>query len=79
MLLPGIDGLELARALKADPETHGIHIVAVTSYPERFPKTAALAAGCDGYLVKPIDTRGLPSQMENMMLAPGRPQPPPRS
>ena len=66
MLLPGADGLVLARALKADPETRHIHIVAVTSYPERFSKADALAAGCDAYLVKPLNTRELPGQLEDV-------------
>jgi CheY-like chemotaxis protein len=63
LVLPDIDGLALVRKLKADPETRDIQIVAVTSYPERYPRTAALAAGCDAYFVKPIDTRGISSQL----------------
>src|SRR5437763_14239978 len=50
--LPGVDGLTLARKLKADSVTHDILIVAVTSYPERFPLEDALAAGCDAYLTQ---------------------------
>ena len=60
MELPGMDGLSLVRKLKADPETRDIHIVAVTSYPERWSKAAALEAGCDAYIIKPINTRTLP-------------------
>ena len=65
--LPGTDGLALIRKLKADPETADIPVVAVTSYPERFSRTAALAAGCVAYVVKPIDTRTLPGQLEQLM------------
>ncbi len=61
--LPGMDGLAIARKLKADPDTRAIHIVAVTGYPEKFPKAAALAAGCDAYLLKPINTRKLSDQL----------------
>ncbi|MDO8539880.1 MAG: response regulator, partial [Opitutaceae bacterium] len=61
--LPGMDGLALARKLKADPDTRDIHVVAVTCYPEQYPKAAALAAGCDAYLLKPIDTRELSGQL----------------
>jgi CheY-like chemotaxis protein len=61
--LPGMDGLTLVARLKADPETHGIYVVALTSYPEEFSKTDALAAGCDAYFLKPIDTRELSSQL----------------
>ncbi|MCR4339821.1 MAG: response regulator, partial [Gemmatimonadaceae bacterium] len=61
--LPGMDGLALARQLKADPDTRDIHVVAVTCYPEQYPKAAALAAGCDAYLLKPINTRELSDQL----------------
>jgi len=67
MGLPGMDGLALARMLKADPETRNIHIVAATSFPEKFSKAEALAAGCDAYLVKPLNTRSLPGQLEDMV------------
>lgn len=61
--LPGMDGLELARRLKADPETKHIPIIAVTAAPEQFRREAALKAGCDAYIVKPIDTRKLSDQV----------------
>ena len=59
--LPGIDGLELTRKLKADPATRAIIIVAVTAYAMKGDEARALAAGCDAYITKPIDTRGLPA------------------
>ena len=62
--LPGLKGLDLARRLKNDPETSHIAIVASTAFPERYPKNAALDAGCDGYLVKPLNTRRLTQEME---------------
>jgi two-component system, cell cycle response regulator DivK len=65
--LPGMDGLTLVRQLKADPETADIQIVAVTSYPERFSRTEALAAGCVAYITKPINTRTLPGQLEQLL------------
>lgn len=58
--LPGVDGLELTRRLKADEETRSILIVIMTAYAMRVDKERALAAGCDGYLIKPIDTRTFP-------------------
>ena len=63
LILPGMDGLTLVRQLKADADTRDIHIVAITSYPELCPKAAAMAAGCDAYLIKPLDTRKLPGQL----------------
>lgn len=58
--LPGVDGLELTRRLKADPATRDIVIIAVTAYAMRGDQEKALAAGCDDYVTKPIDTRALP-------------------
>ena len=58
--LPGIDGLELTRELKGDPHSHDICIVALTAYAMKGDQDRMLAAGCDGYVAKPIDTRALP-------------------
>jgi CheY-like chemotaxis protein len=55
--LPGIDGLECVRIVKANPSTRSIPIVALTSYAMKGDEEKALEAGCDGYLTKPIDTR----------------------
>lgn len=53
--LPQMDGYEVARALKADPAVAPIPIVAVTSYAMVGDREAALDAGCQGYIEKPID------------------------
>ena len=53
--LPQMDGSEVARALKADPAVAPIPIVAVTSYAMAGDREAALGAGCQGYIEKPID------------------------
>jgi two-component system cell cycle response regulator DivK len=58
--LPGIGGLELTRRLKEDPATSDIIIVALTAYAMKGDEARARAAGCDGYVAKPIDTRALP-------------------
>jgi CheY-like chemotaxis protein len=58
--LPGMDGLELTRRLKADPATRDTVILALTAYAMKGDEEKALAAGCDGYVAKPIDTRTLP-------------------
>lgn len=74
MALPGMDGITLVRRLKADPETRDIHIVAVTSYPERFSRSEALEAGCDAYLLKPISTRTLPQELSDVVARGGAAQ-----
>jgi CheY-like chemotaxis protein len=58
--LPGMDGLELTRRLKADPEQRQAVILAVTASAMKGDESRALAAGCDGYVSKPVDTRALP-------------------
>lgn len=55
--LPGMDGLSATRKLKADPATHHLVVVGLTADAMKGDEEAALAAGCDGYLTKPINTR----------------------
>ncbi|MBL8144566.1 MAG: response regulator [Acidobacteria bacterium] len=59
--MPGIDGLELTRRLKADPARSEIVVIALTAYAMRGDRERALAAGCDDYVTKPIDTTALVS------------------
>lgn len=65
--LPVTDGLQLTRELKADPALRDIPIVAVTSYAMKGDEEKALAAGCAGYISKPIDTKAFPSQIERYL------------
>lgn len=58
--LPGMDGLELTRRLKADAAHRDTIIVAVTASAMAGDEARAMEAGCDGYITKPIDTRALP-------------------
>jgi two-component system, cell cycle response regulator DivK len=53
--LPTMDGYAVARALKSDPATAHISIVAITSYAMEGERTLGYEAGCNGYLEKPID------------------------
>jgi two-component system cell cycle response regulator DivK len=55
--MPGMDGLALTRHLKSDPRTRDITVVAMTAYAMKGDDARALAAGCQGYIAKPIDTR----------------------
>ena len=68
--LPGIDGLELTRRIKGNPETRDIVIVAVTAYAMKGDEERARQAGCDDYVTKPIDTRGLPALIARHMAEP---------
>lgn len=53
--LPGADGLSLVRAIKATPELAGLPVVAFTAFAMQGDEARFRAAGCDGYLSKPID------------------------
>ena len=65
--LPGMDGLELTRRLKAAEATRDIKVVAVTAYAMKGDEEKARQAGCDGYITKPIDTRALPRQIAELI------------
>jgi two-component system, cell cycle response regulator DivK len=53
--LPRMNGVEATKKIKAQPETADIPVVAVTSYAMKGDRESALAAGCIGYITKPID------------------------
>jgi two-component system cell cycle response regulator DivK len=55
--MPGMDGLELTRHLRQDASLNGVIIVALSAYAMASEKENARAAGCDGYITKPINTR----------------------
>ena len=66
--LSGLDnGLEFARRLKANIATRTIPIVAYTAYDDKWTEAEARAAGCDGYLVKPISGRMLADTIRKMV------------
>ena len=65
--LPGMDGLTLTRKLKAEPATKNISVVALTAFAMKGDDQKAIAAGCDGYITKPVDTRKLPCQVAELV------------
>ena len=69
--LPDMNGLDLARRLKADPRSASVPVVAVTAYAMSGDKARALDAGCDAYVSKPIDTRALPGLLRSLLKASG--------
>ena len=68
--LPDIDGLQLTREFKADPDLRDIPVVAVTSYAMKGDRQKSLDAGCDGYITKPIDTRQFPLDIQKYVRGP---------
>jgi two-component system, cell cycle response regulator DivK len=69
--MPGMDGFEVTRRLKADAGTREIVIVALTASAMKGDEEKARAAGCDGYVSKPIDTRSLPAVIARHIEDPG--------
>lgn len=65
--LPGMDGLSLTRKLKAERSTRHVVVVAVTAFAMKGDEERTLAAGCDGYISKPIDTRTFADQVRSML------------
>ncbi len=57
--LPGLDGYEATRRIKANPALRAIPIIAVTSYALSGDDIKAREAGCDGYVTKPFSPRAL--------------------
>jgi len=59
--LPGMDGLELIKRLKSNPDTSNTIVLALTAFAMKSDEQKAFDAGCDGYITKPIDTRTFPN------------------
>ena len=67
--LPGMDGLDLTRRLRTMEELKKVRIVALTAYAMHGDEENARAAGCDGYITKPIDTRAFPALIREHLAA----------
>ena len=65
--LPGMDGLSVVRAMKADARTSRIPILALTAHAMRGDKDRFLEAGCDGYISKPIDVKTFIASIEKFL------------
>ncbi len=65
--LPGVDGLTLARQLTADPATRRIPLLAMSAYAQPEEEAQAMAAGCAGFLAKPLDTRALVQTVSRLL------------
>jgi len=65
--LPGIDGYEVARRMRADPATSGVRLIALTGYGQEGDRARALAAGFDAHLVKPVELAKLMHVLESTL------------
>ena len=64
--LPGLDGWETTRRLKAEHGENGLRVLAVTAHGLDEDRAKAREAGCDGYLVKPVDPARLTAEVERL-------------
>ncbi len=71
MHLPGMDGFEATRIIKAEEALQHIPIIAVTAITERKDEERVLESGCNGFIAKPINTRELASQIEEFLAGKG--------
>lgn len=67
--LPGIDGTEALRRLRASPLTQQVPVVAVTAFAMKSDREQALQSGFDGYVAKPFSAREIPTQVRNFLEA----------
>jgi two-component system cell cycle response regulator DivK len=65
--LPKLDGYEVTRRLKSQEIYKDIPVIALTAHAMKGDREKALAAGCDGYIPKPINIRELPDQVEKFL------------
>ena len=67
MSLPGIDGWEATRRLKADPEMAATPVIALTAHAMAGDREQAMGAGCDDYDTKPIDLKRLLGKIQGQL------------
>jgi len=67
--LPGLDGYEATRRLKADAALRAIPVIAITAYELNETENKARAAGCDAYMAKPISPRQLLAKVREYLSA----------
>ena len=63
----GVPKASVARQCREDPATREIAIIAITAFSQEYGQNNALEAGCDAYIVKPINTRTLLQQIETVV------------
>lgn len=73
--LPGLDGWEVSRRLKSQPETASIPLLALTAFARREEEARARGAGCDAFLTKPCLPQALADEIGRLLTS--REPPPP--
>ncbi len=67
VLMPGLDGIEVCRKLKASPETKGTKIFMLTALAQDFDRKRAEEAGADGYFTKPFSALALVEKLDEVI------------
>jgi len=67
MHLPGMDGYQATGLIKSDQDLKDIPVIAVTAITDHHDEDRVYKCGCDGFIAKPIDTRVLPTQIEEFL------------
>ncbi len=67
MALPGLDGWEVTRIIRADPEVAGIPIIALTAHAMAGDRQKCIEAGCSEYLAKPFNIQDLHAMIERFL------------
>src|SRR5438067_12000151 len=65
--IPIIDGWEATQVLKHDPQTRDIPIIALTAHALASDREKAMEVGCDGYLAKPCEPRGVVAEVQRFL------------
>lgn len=65
--LPDVDGQTVVTMLKQIPDLNGVPVVAITAWPEEKAYEIASQYGCDGCIIKPIDVKAFPGQIESYL------------
>lgn len=65
--MPGLDGLALTKLLRSSPDARHIKIVAISAYASPEDEERISAAGCNGYIAKPINTRTLAASIREYL------------
>ena len=67
LFMPGMDGFEVCKQIKANSNTSHIKILAYTGYDTAENKERIMQAGADGYMAKPVSRKGLLENLENLL------------
>jgi two-component system, cell cycle response regulator DivK len=67
IVVPGIDGIELCRRLRADARTRAVPVLAVTGYEDRHYRVRAMEAGADRVLIKPLEQDSLVREVRELV------------